>query len=145
MQFWIQLQFTAYFHGDDFYFSDDRWVDCLRKIVSHMYGHHGYDAETYFEKGPEQTTDNDSMGNESTASSNSADDMDLSDPTMSDESYIQPQSSTPHAQPRSTPLVHPSPTPTEPPQLSTPKTASLLMPLVRSGKRNWGILKMTRL
>ena len=102
-----------------------------------MYGHHGYDAETYFEKGPEQATDNDSMGNESTASSNSADDMDLSDPTMSDESYIQPQTSTPHAQPRSTPLVYPSPAPTEPPQLSTPKTASLLMPLVRSGKRNW--------
>ena len=77
------------------------------------------------------------MDNESTASSNSADDIDLSDPTMSDESYIQPKTSTPHTQLRSTQLAHPSPMPTESPQLSIPKTASLLMPLVRSGKRNW--------
>ena len=45
-----------------------------------MYSLHGYDAEKYFEKGPEETTDKDSMDNDSTASSNSADDIDLSDP-----------------------------------------------------------------
>ena len=126
---------TDYFHGDDFSFSDDRWVDCMRKIVSHIYGNHGYDAETYFEKCPEQTMDKDGLDNESAASSNSADDIDLSDPTMSDETYNQPKTSTPHAQPRSTPLAHSSPT--EPPHLSKPKTAPLLMPLVQSGKRNW--------
>ena len=66
------------------------------------------------------------MDNESTASSNSADDIDLADPTMSDESYIQPKTSTPHAQLRSTQLAHPSPMPTESSQLSIPIMAMML-------------------
>ena len=48
---------TYPFSGTIYFFSDDRWVDCLRKVVTNMYGHHGYNVETYVDQENEESVD----------------------------------------------------------------------------------------